>query len=115
MSKAQWRQTGAGPHEDRRTHRNRDRQAQQRHAIEEQTCIGPINDAVHGNPDCTGYGKGFDQHHCSHGVQLDETCSECDDEEDASRRMVSKYAIDLDDEAELSDMLGLWASRNITL
>jgi hypothetical protein len=37
MAKAQWRQTGAGPHEDRRTHRNRDRQAQKRHAIEEST------------------------------------------------------------------------------
>jgi hypothetical protein len=36
MSKAQWRQTGAGPHEDRRTNRNRDRQAQKRHAIEEE-------------------------------------------------------------------------------
>lgn len=36
MAKAQWRQTGAGPHEDRRTHRNRDRQAQNRHAIEEE-------------------------------------------------------------------------------
>jgi hypothetical protein len=64
MAKAQWRQTGAGPHGDRRTHRNRDRQAQNRHAIEEQ-------------------------------------------EEAASRRMVAKYAVDLDEEAELNDMLGL--------
>lgn len=35
MSKAQWRQTGAGLHGDRRTKRNRARQAQNRHAVEE--------------------------------------------------------------------------------
>ena len=37
MAKAQWRQTGAGPHGDRRTKRNRDRSNQQRQAIEEST------------------------------------------------------------------------------
>ena len=65
MAKAQWRQTGAGPHGDRRNKRDRDRSNRERHAIEEQ------------------------------------------EEDAAARRMVSKYAIDLDDELDLNDKLGL--------
>lgn len=67
MAKAQWRQTGAGPHGDRRTKRDRDRSNQQRHAIEESS----------------------------------------GEEKAAARRAISKHATDLDDEAELSYMLGL--------
>ena len=57
MAKAQYRQTGAGPHGDRRTKRDRDRQAQKRHAIDEQICVGVGKDTDHGNPNCTGYTK----------------------------------------------------------